>query len=263
MDWKGISKAAALTARDMGQDALTSMGHGFVDVGEAAVGLGRMIPGAGAGLGWMLDKAGYNPEATHRFLDDYYSPATRQAMDAVENARGVRGTLDALRDNPAAIAYGAARQAPTAIGGAAIGKKAMPLVNKGAQAMAKRKAARQAAAGELMKVTPYTPGIGTDIAATAIGEGIVGTGQGAEEIRQEAPTAPWTAAKSGQAIMRGFGEGIMSAATGFGLRGMPGSNIVRHTVQETAEYPGSKVGENVNREKAWRDYTSPTDMRRI
>lgn len=247
--------------KEMLQDGAVSLGHGIVDAGEAAVGLGGMMPPpVGPAVRWAADRSGYNPEATHRFLDDYYTPQTRQAMDAVENARGAKSTIAALWENPQALAYGAVRQAPGAIGGAAIGRKAMPLVNKGAQAMAKRKAARQAAAGELMKAAPYTPGVGAAIAANAIGEGIVGTGQGAEEIRQEAPTAPWTAAKSGQAITRGFGEGVMSAATGFGLRGLPGRAFARQTAAETMEFPGSKVGENVNRERAFRDYVGTTDM---
>lgn len=252
--------------KEMLRDSAVSLGHGIADVTEAGVGLGAMMPPpVGPVVRWMANRSGYDPEAAHRDLDRYYTPQTRQAMDAVENARGAGSTIAALYENPRALAYGAVRQAPGAAGGMGIGRLAVKpaleyVGKKAATAAARRKATQQAGRIVLDKATPYAPGIGTDIAANAIGEGIVGTGQGAEEIRQEAPTAPWTAAKSGQAITRGFGEGVMSAATGFGLRGLPGRAFARQTAAETMEFPGSKVGENVNRERAFRDYVSTTDM---
>lgn len=128
MDWKGIGKAAALTARDMIGDAGTSLAHGFVDVGEAAVGLGGMMPPPiGPAVRWAANKSGYDPEATHQFLDNYYSPQTRQAMNAVENARGAGETIAALYNNPEALVYGVIRQAPGAAGGWKIGQAAINL----------------------------------------------------------------------------------------------------------------------------------------
>lgn len=254
MDWKGIGRTAGNVARD----SLTSLAHGIVDGGEALAGLANMATRGGSG--WLLDKAGYDPEGTHRFLDTLYTPKTRQAVNAVEDARGVKNTITALYENPRALGFGLVRQVPTSVGGAKIASKLRPAVNAAAQKYAAWKAG-----GELYKLPK--PGIGSYLAASALGKGIVGAGQGAEEIRQEAPTAPWTLAKTGQAITRGGIEGLMEGMAGYGLRNLAGgptrtaaNKVAQGIATDSAVFPVAKTAENANRQQAFRDYTRTTDM---
>jgi hypothetical protein len=254
--------------KDFLRDTGTAIAHGIVDAGEAVAGLGNIA--TRGGLGWALNKAGYDPQATHEFIDSFYTPQTRQAMQAVENAKGFGGTLAAVRDNPNALGYGALRQLPSSVGGGLLGKAAIkPALayagKQAAKASAARKTTRNAGRIILEKAEPYQPGLKVALAANAIGKGVVGTGQGAEEIRQEAPTAPWSMAKTGQAIMRGVGEGTIAAMTGFGIPGggpvrTVGKTAGRQAATELIEYAPVRALENTNREQARRDYTSPTDM---
>lgn len=239
--------------KEMLQDGSVSLGHGIVDAGEAAVGLGDLATGGMVGRG--MAGLGYNPEMAHQLLNHYYSPNTRQAVQAVEAARGVGDTLAALYDNPAALGYGVVRQLPQAVGGAAVGRRIAPAVAKAGHKAAK-KLAKMAGRTDI-----YKPGIGTGIAANAIGEGLIGAGAGAEEYRQEAPTAPWTGAQSVQALRRGVLDGITSAAAGIGLRRLPVRPGLRHPASEMIETPVGKLAEGDNRDRAHRDYVGTTDRR--
>ena len=175
---------SSLARRALG-DTAVSLGKGVVGAGESAVGLADLATGGYAGK--ALNKlTGYDPKATKAALDDLYSPEQKAANKAVQDADGFMPTLGALAKNPSAIVQGVAESAPSIIG-----------AGGGAQAIGK--------AGFLAK---------NALARGAIGEGLVGAGQQAEQFRQDNPDGTLSARQELAALASGAGTAAFAGLGG-------------------------------------------------
>ena len=166
------------TAIDAGVTFLKSA----IGLPEAFVGLAD-IPTAGY-VGKVLEKAGYKPKEAKEILDTYLSEAQQAANRKVGEAKGFGSTVSALLQNPSVIATSAAESLPQMLGGAGIARS-------------------------LLKAAPK---IGA-VAAGAAGEGILGAGSAAEQMRQESKSG----LLSGKQALSAVGSGVGTAA--FGLAG--------------------------------------------
>lgn len=138
------------TAKDIGITAL----KGAINLPQAFVGLGDIATGGRAGK--YLEEAGYRPEDAKRLLDEGLSPAQQYANQQVDNAQGFGGTLEALKDNPSAVATTVVESLPQMLGGAGIAR------------------------GLLTAAPRMAP-----LVAGAVGEGAVAAGSSAEQIRNK------------------------------------------------------------------------------
>jgi N12 class adenine-specific DNA methylase len=136
--------------KDVGVTAL----KGAVGLPQSVVGLADMATRGRAGK--ALEQAGVGFEETQKFLDDQYSDAQKAANRKVQTAQGFVGTAKAMLENPSTIATSVGESVPQMLGGAGVARG-------------------------LLKVAPkVAPAI-----AGAIGEGVLGAGSQAEQIRQE------------------------------------------------------------------------------
>jgi N12 class adenine-specific DNA methylase len=143
-------RSALDVAKDIGVTAL----KGAVGLPQSVVGLADMATGGRAGK--ALEQAGVGFEETQKFLDDQYSDAQKAANRKVQTAQGFVGTAKAMLENPSTIATSVGESVPQMLGGAGVARG-------------------------LLKVAPkVAPAI-----AGAIGEGVLGAGSQAEQIRQE------------------------------------------------------------------------------
>jgi hypothetical protein len=191
------------TATDIGVTAL----KGAVGLPQAFVGLAD-IP-TGGRVGKALEKVGYRPAETQKILSELYSGQQRAASQEVEEAEGFVGTLGAAVENPSTIATAIGESIPQMIGGAAV---ARGLLNVGS---------RTVGAG-VGGVGPALPGtlsrtVGTTAApvvAGAVGEGALGAGAAASQIRGETSDGLLTPKQSLAAVGTGVGTGILGFAGG-------------------------------------------------
>lgn len=154
---------------------------GAVGLVESGIGLADIPTGGAVGRG--LEKAGLRAKETQEILTGMYSPQQRAAQAAVSEGfrEGfVPGITAAIR-NPSTIAIAVGESAPSMLGGAA-------------------------AARGLLKVAPKM----APWAAGAAGEGIVGMGSAAEQIRQQSDTGYLTPKQALAAV----GSGLGTAAFG-------------------------------------------------
>jgi hypothetical protein len=175
-------------------DVGVSLAHGVVGAGEAAVGLAN-IPTLGyAGKG--LEAIGYDPKGLHKIISSGYSEAQKAANEEVENAEGFVDTVSTMIKNPSTIGHTAIESIPSMVGGGLIGrgvlKAGTKYIPKAVEALGK-----------------YAP-----IVASALGEGVIGAGSAAEQIRQETETGTLTGKQSALAIASGLGTGAFGLAGG-------------------------------------------------
>lgn len=151
LDAPDAPKRSALdVVKDVGVTAL----KGAVGLPQSVIGLADMATGGRAGK--ALEQAGVGFEETQKFLDDQYSDAQKAANRKVQTAQGFVGTAKAMLENPSTIATSVGESVPQMLGGAGVARG-------------------------LLKVAPkVAPAI-----AGAIGEGVLGAGSQAEQIRQE------------------------------------------------------------------------------
>jgi hypothetical protein len=136
------------TARDIGVTAL----KGAVGLPQAAVGLLDIPTGGHAGK--AIEGAGVRFKDAQDALDTMYSPAQQAANRKVQEADGFLGTAKAMLENPSTIATGIGESIPQMLGGAGAARGAMALA----------------------------PKLGP-VLAGALGEGLVGAGSAAEQVR--------------------------------------------------------------------------------
>lgn len=172
-------RTLAGTAGDLGVVAL----KGAVGLPQAAVGL-LDIP-TGGHVGRALEGAGVRFKDAQDTLDTMYSPAQQAANRKVREAEGFVGTARAMLENPSTIATGVGESLPQMLGGAGVARGLLAAV----------------------------PKIGA-IAAGALGEGVMGAGSAAEQIREQTPDGLLTGK---QAALAGA-SGTATAALG-GLGG--------------------------------------------
>ena len=156
------------TAADYGISAL----KGAIAVPEAVVGLAD-IP-TGGRVGRALEGVGFRPREAKEFLNEQYSQQQKDAFRAVQDAEGFGGTLAAAVQNPSVIAHSVTESLPAMGAGGVVGRGLMAAV----------------------------PRIGA-VGAAAAGEGVVGAGGAAEQIRQQTTDGLMTPQQSGLALATG------------------------------------------------------------
>lgn len=150
---------------------------------ESFVGLAD-IPTAGR-IGKFLEEKGYKPKEAKAILDTYLSEAQQAANRKVKEAEGFGPTLVAGLQNPSVIATSAAESLPQMLGGAG-------------------------AARGIMKAAPsVAPWL-----AGALGEGLMGAGSSAEQMRQDSATGLLSGKQSLAAVGSGVGTAAFGAAAG-------------------------------------------------
>lgn len=163
-------------AADVGISAL----KGAISVPEAAVGLAD-IP-TGGRVGRALEGVGFRPKDAKAFLDDQYSDQQKQAFQNVQKADGFSGKFVAALQNPSVIGHSVVESVPSMVAGGVVGRG-------------------------LLAAAPALGGVG----AAALGEGIVGGGSAAEQIRQETPDGLLTPKQAGLSVLSGAGTAAFGA----------------------------------------------------
>ena len=176
-------KPSSLARRALG-DTAVSLAKGVVGTGEAAVGLADLATGGYAGKA-LSDATGFNPKATKAALDSLYSPEQQKANQAVQGAEGFGNTLGAIARNPSVALQAIAESAPAMLGGGAV-----------AQGIGKIGLA------------------GNALARGALGEGIVGAGQQAEQFRQDNPEGALNGRQTLASLASGAGTAAFSGLGG-------------------------------------------------
>lgn len=169
-------------AKDIGVSAL----KGAIGVPEAAVGLADIVTGGRVGKALENDGGaiGFRPKEAKAMLDEQYSEQQKQAFQEVQAARGLGDTFMAAVRNPSVVGHSVVESLPSMGAGG--------MLARGGLAVA--------------------PKIGGVIAG-ALGEGVVGAGSSAEQIRQQTPDGLLT----GQQAALAGATGV--ATTGFSMLG--------------------------------------------
>jgi len=199
-DAKGYDRTVGGTALDAGITLL----KGAIGLPEAAVGL-LDIPTMGY-AGKLLEQAGFKPKEAKEILDTYLSEAQQAANRKVRETKGFFPTIGAALQNPSTIATSVGESLPQMLGGAAV---ARGLLGLGGKALGAGMAG------------PALPGVlsrtvGAEMApvvAGGLGEGILGAGSAAEQMRQESKDK----LLSGKQVIAALGSGAGTAA--FGIAG--------------------------------------------
>lgn len=186
------SRTIAGTAGDVGIAAA----KGFMGLTEAAVGLADIPTGGRAGK-FMDETVGFRPNDAREVMDSYLSPAQQEANRRVEIAGEGKGLLGKFVDksaaavqNPSVIGSAVVESLPLMVGGARIGQG----VVKGAAALTGRQGIKAAAERGL--------------AGAVIGEGALGAGSAAEQIRQQTEDGTL----SGSQVLSAIGSGLGTSA---------------------------------------------------
>lgn len=164
---------------DIGISAL----KGAIGVPEAAVGLADIVTGGYAGKG--AEALGFRPAEAKAALNDMYSPAQQAANQKVAEAKGFLPTVGAMVSNPSTIVQTGIESLPSMGAGGVVGRGALALA----------------------------PKIGATIAG-AVGEGVVGAGQTAEQVRQSNPDGGLSLGQSAASLASGIGTGAFAAVGG-------------------------------------------------
>jgi hypothetical protein len=164
-------------------DAGITFLKGAIGLPESFVGLAD-IPARGA-IGKLLEDAGYKPKEASAILDTYYSEAQQAANRKVSEAKGFVPTVQAALQNPSTIATSVAESLPQMIGGAGIARG----------------------------ILKAAPAVGGAIAG-GLGEGILGAGSAAEDIRAQNANKLLTTEQSLAALGSGVGTAAFGVAGG-------------------------------------------------
>lgn len=194
------------TAGDVGISAL----KGAIGVPEAAVGLADLATGGRAGQ--LAEEVGFRPKAAKAMLDEAYSPQQKAAFQKVQAADGLGDTFMAAVNNPSVVAHSVVESLPSMGAGGVLARGGLALAPK---------------------LTPVVAG--------ALGEGIVGAGAAAEQIRQGSTDGLLTGTQTGLAAATG------ALTTGFGMLGGKiakklGIADVDTMLAGAATYPATRKG---------------------
>lgn len=165
-------------AGDVGISAL----KGVIGVPEALVGLADIPTGGAAGR--AAESLGVKFKESKELLSDLYSPEQKAANQRVAEAEGFTGTAGAMLANPSTIAQTAIESIPAMGLGGAVGRG-------------------------VLAVAPKLGALG----AAAVGEGAVGAGTAAEQIRQQSG-GDLSLGQSGAALASGIGTGVFGLVGG-------------------------------------------------
>jgi hypothetical protein len=201
-DWeKGdLAEPAGRSASDYVRDAAAWTAKGAIAVPEAAVGLADLA--TGGRVGKFLENeggsVGFRPKPAREAVNEWHSDATKEAQRKFQEAEGLGGKFKAAVENPSNI-VGAVVESLPAMGAGGVAARALGAATRLGQAGAKGSSA-----------------------AGALGEGVVGAGSAAEQIRQEtddgllSPGQVAAAAATGAATA-GFGYAGGRAAQRLGI----------------------------------------------
>ena len=156
---------------------------GTIGLPESFVGLAD-IPTKGA-IGKLLEGAGYKPKEASAILDTYLSEAQQAANRKVSEAKGFVPTVQAALQNPSTIAASIGESVPQMIGGAGVARG-------------------------ILKAAPV---LGPVIAG-GLGEGILGAGSAAEDIRAQNANKLLTPEQATAAAGSGIGTALFGIAGG-------------------------------------------------
>lgn len=179
-----------LEPKDPERTVLGTLGDVGVVALKSAVGLPQAFVGladipTGGRVGKALEELGYRPEETQKLLDTWYSDAQQAANEKVRSAEGFLPTIKTALQYPSTIATTAGESLAQMVGGAGVARGIL-------------KAAPKLAAWK----------------AAAAGEGILGAGSAAEQIRAETEDGLLTPGQSAAAAASGLGTAVLGAAGG-------------------------------------------------
>ena len=194
-------KSKGRSAADYARDAAAWTVKGAIAVPEAAVGLADLA--TGGRVGKFLENeggtVGFRPKPAREAVNEWHSDATKEAQRKFQEAEGLGGKFKAAVENPSNI-VGAVVESLPAMGAGGVAARALGAATRLGQAGAKGAAA-----------------------AGALGEGVVGAGSAAEQIRQEtddgllSPGQVAAAAATGAATAGfGYAGGRMAQRLGIG-----------------------------------------------
>lgn len=160
-------------------DMLIKAAQGVVGLGESAVGLGNIV--TGGAVGKAMDAIGYDPVRTRETLGEFSSDKQKQLEREIGGAGKDLGLVDGFVAQLSAIARN-----PSFIPGAVVESlPSMLAAGGGAKALAERIYARAAATGgEAAGAAALEKASGALKWAAAGGEGVLSSGQIAEDARQ-------------------------------------------------------------------------------
>jgi hypothetical protein len=144
-------------------DTGVGLAKSAVSLGEMGVGIANLATLGGAGA--LAKRVGYDANAAREAIGEYYSPEAKEALGAVEKAKGFRGTLGAILERPSSI-------------GLLTAESAAPM-------LAPIGAAGAVAKGALRKGLTQAQAIKRAGTTAAVGEGAATAGSVAEDIRNQ------------------------------------------------------------------------------
>lgn len=211
-------------------DALGVAARGAISVPEAVVGLAD-IPTGGA-VGKFLENQdgsfGFRPKQAKEAASEYFdSEATKQQNQQFQNADGIVDKAKVVLQNPSMIARAVGESLPSMGAGGVAARGALAATRLG----------QMGAQGAAL--------------AGAIGEGVVGAGSQAEQIRQETPDGNLTPTQAGLAALTG------AATTGFSALGGRIANKLGIGDAETMLAQGTKGMARQNADDAVRAAANP------
>jgi len=180
---KRNEESPSRSASDIAVDAGITFLKGVIGLPESFVGLAD-IPTRGY-IGKVLEKAGYKPKEAKEILDTYLSEAQQAANRKVREAEGFGGTIQAVLQNPSTIATSVGESLPQMIGGAGIARG-------------------------ILQAAPKVGGV----VAGGIGEGVLGAGSSAEQMRGESDNGLLTTKQALSALGSGVGTAVFGMAGG-------------------------------------------------
>jgi hypothetical protein len=187
----GDGKSTSRSASDYARDAAAWTVKGAIAVPEAAVGLADLA--TGGRVGKFLENeggsVGFRPKPAREAVNEWHSDATKEAQRKFQEAEGLGGKFKAAVENPSNI-VGAVVESLPAMGAGGVAARALGAATRLGQAGAKGAAA-----------------------AGALGEGVVGAGSAAEQIRQETDDGLLSPGQAAAAAATG------AATAGFGYAG--------------------------------------------
>jgi len=176
---KGYDRTIGGAALDAGITFLKSA----IGLPEAFVGLAD-IPTLGR-VGKLLEQAGYKPNEAKEILDTYLSEAQQYANRQVKETKGFLPTIGKAIQYPSTIATTVGESLAPMLGGAGIARGVLKTAPK---------------------VAPYL--------AAATGEGLIGAGSTAEQIRQQTEDKLLTGKQALSAVGSGVGTAVFGVAGG-------------------------------------------------
>ncbi|UUE94474.1 phosphoribosyltransferase [Comamonas thiooxydans] len=178
-------ESASRGLKGWAQDAAATGVKAALAVPEAAIGLADLVSGGKAGK--VLEGAGVRFKEAREIAEGWHSDVTKAQKAEFQNADGVAGKAAVALSNPSLIAMAVGESLGAMGAGGAIGRGAMAATRLG----------QMGAKGAAI--------------AGAAGEGVVGAGSAAEQIRQETADGELTAKQ----VALAAGTGLATGALGF------------------------------------------------